>query len=217
MTDIIQNLNVWFTLTLLYFGIFLFIIGLARHQNNIISGIGMLIVLSGFIFGVLKTSLITSIIILIFAYFTRSIIPSYLAYLYWKLKYKPKFLTHLRFQFLVSDQDKKPETVPLFKDFIIDVATEKGLGEKITLQKYADAVFESGSKYIVDEVLGNYNIFSYYVHLKSKYNMETTNNIIKKELGIIPLSKMEQDLKTDEIFQNIRNLEKKNSIQNSKK
>jgi hypothetical protein len=209
MTDIIQNSNVWFTLGLLYLGMFFFLIGLARHQNNIISVIGILIMLAGFIFGILKISLVTSIIILIFAHLTRTIIPSYLAYLYWKLRYKPKFLTHLRFKFLVSDQDKKPETVPVFKELVIDAATEKGLGEKITLQKYADDVLESGSKYVVDEVLGNINIFSYYVNLKSKYNTKTTNNILKKELVVIPLSRIEQDLKMDEFFQNIENLDKK--------
>lgn len=208
MIEIIQNSNVWFTLSLLYLGMFFFIIGLARHQNNIISGFGILIMLSGFIFGILKISLVTSIIILIFAYFTRTIIPSYFAYLYWKLRYKPKYLTHLRFKYLVSDQDKKPETVPPLKTFVIEAAVENDLGEKITLQKYANDVLESGSKYIVDEVLSNYNIFSYYVNLKSKYDTETTNNIIKKELGIIPLSRLESDLKIDEIFQNIENLDK---------
>lgn len=209
MLDILKDCNVLFTLFFLYLGIIFYLIGLARHKNNLISGLGIIIILSGFIFGVLKTTFLISIMVLIFGYFTRTIIPSYLAYLYWKLKYKPKFLTNLRFKFLVSDQDKKPETIHLFKEVIIDAAVEKGLADRFTLKKYAEDVFESGSKYVVDEVLGNYNIFSYYVNLRNKYNTETSNNIMKRELGIIPLSGIEQDLKTDEVFQEIKKFDKK--------
>ncbi|HQA87778.1 hypothetical protein KBH77_02710 [Patescibacteria group bacterium] len=213
MLDIIQNSNVWFTLGFLYLGIFFYLIGLARHQNNIISGIGILIVVSGFIFGVLKISLGASIIILIFAYVTRTIIPGYLGYLYWKLRYKPKFLTNLRFQFLVSDQDERPQTTPTFMNAVIDLAVKNGLGEKFILQRYVEEVFESESKYVVEEVLGNYNIFSYYVNLREKYKKETAINIMRKELGIIPLNRIEQELKMDEFQQTIREWEKKSKNQ----
>jgi hypothetical protein len=90
---------------------------------------------------------------------------------------------------------------PLLTYAFIDKAVEDGVGKKEVLQDCVEKVFKTESKFVSEELFSDYKIFKEFVARCRVKNFNYAINVLKRDLGIVPMTKTEVLMFIDDIVE----------------
>jgi len=212
MLDLLKNPTFWLCLFLIYLGIATFFIGNARNNNATISGFGIIVSIGAIIFAIVQFNWWIGILLGFIAYLTSLpyiSIPVLLGYIYWKIKYNPKYLTLFRFHGLIFEQYQPVKFKPLLVDVFVDKAIEEKLGKNTELFSYVEEILNSESKFVAEELFSDYKIFKEYVLKRKENGYDNAIRIFKRYLGIVPMTRFEAEIALEDTMDEIRRMTEK--------
>lgn len=206
MMEFLRDPICWLLLLLFYLGTAVSFIGQARNNNTVISGFGIIISLGSVIYSMIYFTWWFGIFIGFVGYLTSLFyisIPVILGYIYWKIRYNPRYLTLFRFHGLIFEQYMETRMMPITTYIFIDKAVSDGIAGKEELMDYAEEVFSSESKFVSEELFSSYEIFKEYIIRRKAKGFDYAINMLKRELGIVPMTKLEVIMKIDDMVHDV--------------